>query len=161
MIIHLWLLWFDLEQIRCASNFADEEDNESVINSSTYRGLVGSTMQISIAQKSVHSKSSEKSMLWPSEAGIGDSDDDIIMEFTVISPMDGDTEVEESDEDESDENESVVSFYKLDIQSIRVISFFRAQVCLISSTLKYLLISASLIRFICYCLVLKYGNSRP
>ena len=132
--IHFWVLWFDLEHIWCASNFAGQEDNESVINSSTYRGLVGSTMEISITQKSAHSKSSEKSMLWPSEAGIGDSDDDIIMEFTVISPMDGDTEVEESEEDESDENESGVSFYKLDIQSIRVISFFGAQVCLISLT---------------------------
>ena len=79
-------------------------------------------------------------MLWPSEGGIGDSDGEMVVEFRMVS--DEGTEAEENKEEESNQNESGVAFYKLDIQSIHVISFFRAQVrlILISSTLNWFIL---------------------
>ena len=111
-----------------------------MISSSTSTDFVDSTRKISNQHNSLHSKFGEKSMLWPSEGGIGDSDGEMVVEFRMVS--DEGTEAEENKEEESNQNESGVAFYKLDIQSIHVISFFRAQVrlILISSTLNWFIL---------------------
>ena len=120
--------------------FAGQEGSVSVISSSTSTGFIDSTRKISNQHNSLHSKFGEKSMLWPSEGGIGDSDGEMVVEFRMVS--DEGAESGENKEDESNHNESGVAFYKLDIQNIHVISFFRAQVrlILISSTLNWFIL---------------------